>query len=78
MKLANVLMVVEEAMQRGVSPLGLNSQQCFQVPAEMVFSNNNDDEGEEPGEEDEEQQDEPGDGVPGTQLHDHDGPAGSG
>ena len=32
-------LVVEEAMQRGVSPLGLNSQQCFQVPAEMVFSN---------------------------------------
>ena len=37
-----------------------------------------DDEGEESGEEDEVQQDEPGDGVPGTQLHDHDGPAGSG
>ena len=29
-------LVVEEAMQRGVSPLGINSQQCFQVPAEMV------------------------------------------
>ena len=37
-----------------------------------------DDEGEVSGEEDEVQQDEPCDGVPGTQLHDHDGPAGSG
>ena len=42
------------------------------------YKDDDDDEGEVSGEEDEVQQDEPGDGVPGTQLHDHDGPAGSG